>query len=228
MKYGVLGIEALVNTVEYIADVAQGVMVILDAKFGDIDNTNLGYASFAFDQVKADALTIHSYMGQGANQVFLDHADKMFFVLCHTSNNGAGEFQDLHLPFIGDKYSQMVEAKKRLYVQVAFNVAKKWNSNYNCGLVTGATAPDEIAEVRKVAPLVPLLVPGIGAQGGKLQKSVENALIVDGGFLLNDSRKTLFASSGEDFAEAAAARVDDLNTQIHEAISAVKSQKGWS
>ena len=132
------GLEALKETVAYIHAKFPDVVVILDAKFGDIGNTNDGYAQFAFDEIDADALTIHSYMGQVANQPFLDYPDKLIFVLCRTSNDGADEFQDLELSGMDDALSS------RVFTEVAYRVETFWNTNTNCGLVTGATTPQEI------------------------------------------------------------------------------------
>ncbi len=218
LKYGTEGILALQRTVEYILQSAPGVLIILDAKFGDIGNTNDGYASFAFDYLSVDALTIHSYMGRVANQPFLDRADKLFFALCRTSNEGAGEFQNLSITPTDDP----------LFLRVARKVQDEWNDNGNCGLVTGATAPVEIQRVRVVAPNAPLLIPGIGAQGGELELSVRYASTEEGGFLINSSRGIIFASKGEDFAEAAFDATEELDSQICEAREAVYTQKGWS
>lgn len=206
LSYGVDGIEALLETVTYIQATFPDVLVILDAKFGDIGNTNLGYIQFAFDYIGADALTIHSYMGQVANQPFLDNPDKLIFVLCRTSNEGANEFQDLYLH---DR-----DNTETVYTEVAFNVSGEWNQHNNCGLVVGATTPDEIGDVRRYARDLPLLIPGIGAQGGELEASVRNASTLDGGFVINSSRGIIFASNGLDFAEAARAEAQKLSSEI--------------
>ncbi len=202
------GLEALRETIAYIHARFPDVVVILDAKFGDIGNTNLGYVQFAFEFCGADALTIHSYMGLVANQPFLDNPDKLIFVLCRTSNDGADEFQDLEL-------SGMDNARGvRVFTEVAYRVETSWNTNHNCGLVTGATTPQEIAEVRLYAPTTPLLIPGVGAQGGELKASVLNAATDEGGFVINSSRGIIFASSGKDFAEVARAETYKLTQQI--------------
>ncbi len=202
------GLEALRETIAYIHAKFPDVVVILDAKFGDIGNTNDPYAQFAFEFSGADALTIHSYMGQVANQPFLDNPDKLIFVLCRTSNDGANEFQDMELS------NMDFTVHTRVYEEVAYRVNKHWNTNGNCGLVTGATTPDEIKYVREIAPDVPLLIPGIGAQGGELKASVLNAATDDGGFVINSSRGIIFASSGKDFPEAAQAEAYKLTQQI--------------
>ncbi len=210
------GLEALKETVAYIHAKFPDVVVILDAKFGDIGNTNDGYAQFAFDEIDADALTIHSYMGQVANQPFLDYPDKLIFVLCRTSNDGADEFQDLELSGMDDALSS------RVFTEVAYRVETFWNTNTNCGLVTGATTPQEIERVRMFAPTVPLLIPGIGAQGGELEASVINASTNEGGFVINSSRGIIFASNGEDFAERAREETIKLSTDIQ----TIRNQRG--
>jgi len=172
---GISGIESLKKTCDYINSLA--IPIILDAKRADIDSTNQGYIKFAFDYLGADSLTLHPYLGRQALQPFLDLADKFFFILCRTSNPGAGEFQDYH----------------QLFEKVAENVSKNWNSNNNCGLVTGATYPEELKKIRKIVGSMPLLIPGIGAQGADLEKTVKAAL--DGDFLINSSRGIIFSDN---------------------------------
>ena len=186
------------------------VPVIYDAKRADIGNTNRGYVASAFDVYGADAITVSPYFGKEASQPFLERTNKGIVVLCRTSNPGADEFQDL-----------LVEQQGPLYRIVAQNVAKEWNSNGNCLLVVGATTPDELADVRGVVGDMPILIPGIGAQGGDLEASVRNGMnSKDEGFIINVSRSVLYASSGEDFAEAARAEVIRLNTVINGVLEA--------
>lgn len=219
LSYGPSGLTALRETVDYIHYNFPKVVVILDAKFGDIGNTNNGYVEFAFDFVDADALTVHCYLGQVANLPFTDNPDKMIFVLCRTSNEGANEFQNLELAQTDWAVGSV------LYEEVAHRVNDAWNVAGNCGLVTGATAPVEIGHVRQYAPNIPLLIPGIGAQGGDLENSVANAATADGGFVVNSSRGIIFASSGEDFAEAALKETVILDHDIRKAYNAAM-QKG--
>lgn len=196
------GLQALEQLIDYIKAEAPGVPVILDAKRGDIGNTNEHYARMAFDNFGADAITIHPYLGWEANKPFLDRADRGIFVLCRTSNPGAGEFQNL------PTNRGMVES---LYQKVAKNVFRqdKWNYNGNCGLVAGATYPDEISQVRAIAPDIPLLIPGIGKQGGDLEASVMTA---KHRFLIN-------SSSGIIFADYPHAEAEKLHNNIQEALA---------
>lgn len=181
---------------------------ILDAKYQDIGNTNDGYVQEAFEYFGADAVTIHNYLGYEATAPFLARKEKLIIVLCRTSNPGAGEFQDLVI----DRTNF-----HRLYEVVAHNVANHWNQNKNCGLVVGATAPNEIERVRAVAPDLPLLIPGIGAQGGELEATVKAAR---GKMLINSSRGVIFASSGTDFTQAARRETQKLDEAIRAALSA--------
>ena len=201
---GASGFRALRHIINYIGKVAPDVPIIYDAKHGDIGNTNDGYVKAAFDFLQADAITVHPYLGAEALQPFLARGDKGIIVLCRTSNPGAGEFQDL-----------TVFGQGPLYRVVAWRVASKWNKNGNCALVVGATYPDELHEVRGLVGDMPILIPGIGAQGGDLEKTVRAGKNSRGrGMIINSSRGIIFASSGEDFAEAA--RRETL--KLHEAI----------
>ncbi len=201
---GEAGIRALRRTIQYIHAVAPDVPVILDAKRADIGSTNEGYVRAAFDELGADAITVHPYLGAEAMRPFLDRADKGVIVLCRTSNPGAGEFQDL------------LVSGKPLYRAVARQVTDEWNSNGNCAVVVGATYPEELAMVRAVVGDMPILIPGIGAQGGDVEKTVRAGQDERGmGMIINSSRGVIFASSGEDFAKAARAEVGRLNNLIN-------------
>jgi orotidine-5'-phosphate decarboxylase len=173
---------ALRDTISYIQEVSPEIPVILDAKRGDVGNTNRGYVESAFEFLKADAITVHPYLGREALEPFLTRKDKGIFVLCRTSNSGAAEFQNLILDGIP------------LYRQVAEHVHKIWNASGNCGLVVGATYPEEIREIRRDAPTVPFLIPGVGTQNGDLAKSVRNGKDARGrGFILSISRAIIFS-----------------------------------
>ncbi len=190
-RYGAEGISALQKTIEYVHVVSPTVPVILDAKRADIGNTNNGYVEYAFDYLKADALTVHPYMGGESLKEFLARKDKGIFVMCRNSNPGATEFQDLKID--GEK----------LFIRLAKAFKDRWNYNGNCGLVVGATYPDDIAEVRRVAPDTLFLIPGVGAQGGELEKSVRNGKDKDGrGFILSTSRIVIYADSPRESAQA--------------------------
>lgn len=200
------GMEALKRTIQYIKDVHPEVPVILDYKRGDIGNTNLGYVKEAFDELGADAVTVHGYLGKEAMQPFLDRADKGIIVLARTSNPGAGEFQDL---LVG-------EAQEPLYQVVARNVAQSWNKNGNCAIVVGATYPEELARVRAVVGDLPILLPGVGAQGGEVEATVKAGKDSNNkGMIINSSRGIIFASKGEDFAEAARKETERLTVDIN-------------
>lgn len=198
---GAKGIEDLKKTTDYINKKYPDIFILLDAKRADIGNTNEGYVKFAFKYLKADAITVHPYLGQEALEPFIDNKKKGVFVLCRTSNPGAGEFQDLDIE------------GKRLYETVAFQVARKWNKNDNAGLVVGATYPLELKNIRNIAKNLPILIPGVGAQGGDLEASVK---AVKKNFIISASRSVIFASNGTDFAKAAREEVEKLNSQILE------------
>lgn len=209
--YGAKGFAALQRTIMDIYSVAPDVPVILDAKRADIGNTNIGYASSAFDYFGADAITLHPFLGAEALQPFLNREDKGAFILCRTSNPGAGEFQDM------DVSGDMVPGGYMpLYKYVAYRVSRHWNKNGNCGLVVGATYPDELREVREIAYDVPILIPGIGAQGGDIEATVKAGKDSHGrGMIVNSSRGIIFASKGADFAEAARRETEKLRDAIN-------------
>lgn len=207
--YGDQGWIALRETIRYIHEIAPSVPVILDAKRADIGNTNAGYVLMAFGNLKADAITVHPYLGREALMPFLNRKEKGIFVLCRTSNPGSGEFQDLHLA---------VERGKSLpfYQWLAHSVGKTWNKNGNCGLVVGATYPEELESVRILAGDLPILIPGIGAQGGDVEKTVKAGVDGNGsGMIINSSRGIIFASSGSDYAERAREATLELHNEIH-------------
>jgi orotidine-5'-phosphate decarboxylase len=207
---GADGFRALSETVAAIRDHAPNAAVILDAKRADIGSTNAGYVAAAFDRLGADAITVHPYLGGEALQPFLQRTEKLVFVLARTSNPGAGELQDL------------VADGLPLYRHVARAVAGDWNAAGNCGLVVGATYPDEMREVREDIPTtMPILVPGAGAQGGDVAAVVAaNREAGSDAFLINSSRSILYASPGEDFAEAARGAAESLDGEIRAAVAA--------
>lgn len=207
---GKQGLEALIATVAYIHQEYPGIPVILDAKRGDIGSTNEGYVKAAFDLIGADAITVHPYLGREALRPFLDRADKGILVLCRTSNPGAGEFQDLPV-----KHPDLGEIP--FYQMVAHQVATEWNTQGNCALVVGATYPEEAARVREIAPDLPVLIPGVGAQGADVEKAVRaNRDARREGMIINSSRGIIFASSGPDFAEAARRETSKLGELINQ------------
>jgi orotidine-5'-phosphate decarboxylase len=182
----------LAKTISYIRKNHPTKPVILDSKRGDIGSTAEMYAAEAFDRYNADAVTVNPYLGTDSLEPFFRRKDRGTIVLCRTSNSGAVDLQNL-----------MVDGKP-LYQRVAERASQSWNVNKNLLLVLGATYPKEIAEVRAIAPEIPFLVPGVGAQGGDVKAVVESGKTKDGfGLVINSSRAILYASSGEDFAEAA-------------------------
>lgn len=226
--YGVEGLLALKETVFQIHSLAPDVPVILDAKRADIGNTNNGYVEMAFNELKVDAITVHPYLGGlDALKPFLAREDKGVIILCRTSNPGAREFQDLivNVPegaieqFTGS-IGEEVPKTLPLWKYVAHRVSAKgngWNQNSNCGLVVGATYPEELAEVRRIVGDMPILIPGIGAQGGDVEKTVKAGMDKRGrGMIINSSRGIIFASSGVDYAEVARRETQKLHNQILE------------
>jgi orotidine-5'-phosphate decarboxylase len=188
-------------------------VLILDSKRGDIGSTAQHYASEAFDRYGADAVTLNPYMGTDSLQPFLDRADKGIFVLCRTSNPGGDEFQ-----------MQTLASGERLFEKVAATAHQKWNAKGQAGLVVGATYPTEIATVRALAPDLPLLVPGIGAQGGDLVATVKAGLTRaqnPAGLFINSSRAILYASGGDDWQQAAQAEAHRTQLAISQAAQAV-------
>ena len=201
---GAQGITELKMTCDYIRSMYPDVVIIIDAKRADIGNTNEGYARFVFDYLGADAVTLHPYLGREALKPFLDRKEKGSIILCRTSNPGAGEFQDLEVK------------GKPLYQVVAEKIAKDWNYNGNCALVVGATYPTELAIVRRLVGDMPILIPGIGAQGGDVEKTLRAGLDSDkAGAIINSSRSIIFASSGTDFAKRAREETIKLKDEIN-------------
>ena len=226
-QYGVGGMEVLESTIDYIHKVAPDVPVILDAKRADIDNTNLGYIKSAFDHLKADAITVHPYLGSEAMKPFLDMKNKGIIVLCRTSNKGAGQIQDRKVlvthaectkyDYFGDgEFDSDLAMAVYLYKYIAAVVKIDWNYNNNCLLVVGATSPEELKQIHAITPNIPKLIPGVGAQGGKVSDVVPIFKNTNGhGMIINSSRGIIYASAGEDFAEVARAEVIKLQNEIN-------------
>jgi orotidine-5'-phosphate decarboxylase len=191
-------LEALI---EHIRSHHPEVPVVLDAKRGDIGPTAQQYAREAFERYGADAVTVSPYLGYDSIEPYLEHAGRGVILLCRTSNAGGSDLQSLDV------------GGERLYERVARLAATRWNRSGQLGLVVGATFPQELARVRALAPELPLLVPGIGVQGGDVAATVAAGCDLGGaGMMINSSRAILYAGSGESFAEAArqaAARTRD-------------------
>lgn len=169
-----------------------GIPVILDAKRGDIGSTAEQYAIEAFERYRADAVTVNPYMGRDSVDPYLAYQDKGVILLCRTSNAGGSDLQFLDV------------GGEKLYERVARLTAHQWDTTGQCALVVGATFPAEIARVREIVGDMPLLVPGIGAQGGDIEATVRAGRTANGtGLMINSSRAILYAGKGEDFATAA-------------------------
>ena len=182
--------------------------VILDAKRGDIGSTAEQYAIEAFERFKADAITVNPYMGRDSVDPYLAYPDKGVILLCRTSNPGGSDLQFLEV--------DTPRGRMKLYEHVARTVADDWNAGGNCALVVGATFPAEIARVRELVGHMPLLVPGIGAQGGDIAATLAAGRTTNGtGLMINSSRAVLYAGKGEDFAEAARRVAEDTRDAIN-------------
>ncbi len=196
---GVSGWETLIGVVETIPD---DIPVILDYKAGDISNTASRYAAMAYEQLKVDAVTVNPLLGRDSVMPFLDYKDRCAFLLCLTSNPGSADLQRLSAD------------GKPLYETLACK-AVSWSADGPCGLVVGATHPDEMRKVRDIAPNLPILVPGIGAQGGETENVIINGQDASGrGLLINASRSILYASGGLDFADTAREVTESLRQRI--------------
>jgi orotidine-5'-phosphate decarboxylase len=192
--FAAVGAESQLERVcEHIRNAHPDVPLILDAKRGDIGDTAKLYAREAFERYNADAVTVNPYLGTDSLEPFFAHTGRGVIVLCRTSNPGSGTFQ-----------TQLIDGQP-LFEHVATRAASEWSQLGEVGLVVGATYPDELARVRSLVGDMPLLVPGVGAQGGDAQTVLRVGRATDGyGLIINSSRAILFASPGEDFAEAAA------------------------
>ena len=194
--FAALGAEDQLQAIcNYLRETYPHIPLVLDAKRGDIGATAEQYAREAYERYRADAVTVNPYMGFDSVEPYLEWKDRGVIVLCRTSNPGGSDLQFLQVD------------GKPLYQHVAQLVSQKWNRNGQCGLVVGATFPKEIAEVRTIVGDMPLLVPGIGAQGGDIEATVHAGQTANGGgMMINSSRAILYAKpqGSEDFAQAAA------------------------
>jgi len=206
--------DQLERLIAHIRRVAPQVPVILDAKRGDIGSTAAQYALEAFERYGADAVTLSPFMGFDSIAPYLKYHGKGAFLLCRTSNAGGDDFQNQRLA--------SVEGQPLLYEHIARLAQGPWNLNGQLGLVVGATYPAEIERVRALAPSLPLLIPGVGAQGGDATATVKAGLRttlgrVTGPIIVNSSRAVLYASSGDDFADAARAVAVQTRNQLQHA-----------
>jgi orotidine-5'-phosphate decarboxylase len=198
-----MGIDGLATYKKTLAYIPSHIVKIVDAKRGDIGNTARLYAQCCFEYFGGDAVTVSPYLGRDSVQPFLEFEDKCSFVLCLTSNPGSKDFQ-----YVSD-------GQKPLYQRVAEHV-KRWNEKGNCGLVVGATHPEELKEIRKIAPELPFLIPGVGAQGGDIEATVRYGTDARGEkAIINSSRGIIYASSRDDFAAAAREKTMELRDAIN-------------
>ncbi len=198
---------ALETIIQYSRTHYPHIPVILDAKRGDIGSTAEQYAIEAFERYRADAVTVNPYMGFDSVQPYLAYPDKGVIILCRTSNAGGSDLQFLQV------------GNTPLYQVVAHKVAHEWNTSGQCALVVGATFPNEIKEVRDIVGDMPLLIPGIGAQGGDLAATMQAGQTSMGtGVMINSSRAIIYASTGEDFAQVAA----QVARETQQAINALR------
>jgi orotidine-5'-phosphate decarboxylase len=204
--YSAFGAESqLEMTFQYLRSTYPDIPSILDAKRGDIGSTAEMYAKEAFERYKADAMTVNPYLGGDTLEPFLRRTDRGIIILCKTSNPGSDEIQGLEVD------GQMV------YERIAYLAQNRWNLNNNVCLVVGGTYPDELAAVRKIAPDIPILVPGVGAQGGNVKAIVKAGVTDDRtGLIINSSRNIIYASSDADFADAARKAALQLRDQINQ------------
>jgi orotidine-5'-phosphate decarboxylase len=203
---GSAGIDTLAQT---LGAIPRDIPIILDAKFGDIASSARGYAHFTFDVLGADAVTVNPYLGADALAPFLEHANRAIFLLAHTSNPGARDLQDA---LVADESPEQIP--EAMYVRVA-RWAMSLKGAGEVGLVVGATFPDQLRAAREANPVAVFLIPGIGAQGGSLEEAVEFGTNAAGiAPIINAARAILYASSGEDYADAARAAAMKLRDEI--------------
>lgn len=198
------GVRELKMTCDYIRETYPEIPVLVDAKRGDIGNTNYGYVQYAFDYLQADAMTVMPYMGIESLSMYFEREGKGIVVGCHSSNPGAKEFQELQIE------------GRPLYEIVAAEIVRQHGDNPNCMIFMGATYPEQLTEIRKVIGDMTFLVPGVGAQGGSVESFVKAGLNSQKeGLIINASRSIIFASGGTDFAEKAREETQKLKEEIN-------------
>ena len=215
---GLPGLRALEGTIDYIRARAPGVIILGDAKRGDIEVSAAAYAKAMFRVWGFDAVTVNAWGGRDALEPFLEDPERGAFVWCRGSNPGSGDFQDLQV--------NTPEGAIPLYRRVARSVSE-WNEHGNLALVMGATFPDQLSEVREICPSLPMLIPGVGAQGGALEAVVRNGTDAQGRLaIINSSRGIIYASQGSDFGAAARTAAEKLRGSINRALEA--DGRGWT
>lgn len=212
---GVYGLQSLQKTIKYIHDHYTSIPVILDAKRGDIGNTSEQYAKEVFDVLDADAVTVNPYLGFDSLEPFLKRREKGVIILCRTSNLGASDFQDTQVAI--ETHPKGGNRKfEPLYVKVAKKIVE-WNKVHkNCLMVVGATWPNELKKIRSIAKDMFFLIPGVGAQGGDLKKTLELGLTKEkSGLIIHSARGIIYASTKEDFAKMARKKAQELKDTIN-------------
>ena len=205
------GLDALKRTIKYIPN---DVPVIGDAKRGDIGNTARAYAKAIFSNLNCDATTVNPYLGFDSIEPFIQYRDRGVFILCRTSNAGALDLQSLRCE---------VESGYRPLFEIVALKASQWNIHGNIGLVVGATYPEELRLIRQSHPDMPILIPGIGAQGGELASAVRYGVNSQGErAIMSSSRQIIYASRAKDFAQAARRAASSLRDQINYYLSTLK------
>jgi orotidine-5'-phosphate decarboxylase len=216
---GLRGMLVLESTIEHIRAVAPGLIIIGDSKMGDIEHTAKAYAKAMFEVLDFDAVTINAWGGHDTAEPWLAKPERGAFIWCRGSNDGSADFQDLQVT--GTDGAQIP-----LYLHMA-KESQSWSQHDNLGLVMGATASSKIKDVRQACPRAPLLIPGIGAQGGNLEDSVRDGVDADGRMvIINSSRRIIYASPNADYAEVARWRTIQLNNDINLVLD--QMDLGWS
>ncbi len=205
--FAALGVESVLeDLIAYIQESYPDIPVILDSKRGDIGSTAEQYAREAFERYKADAVTVNPYLGWDSIAPFVDYREKGTILLCRTSNESASELQSLKL-----------EDGEPLYAHVARLAAEQWNPHGNLGLVVGATAPEELERVRGLVGTMPILVPGLGTQGGDAERVMNAGLDSQGtGLIVNAARSILYADNSVRFADAARQEATRVRDEINQ------------
>jgi orotidine-5'-phosphate decarboxylase len=208
--FEVLGPEGMYVFQKVLQAIPEHIPIIVDAKRGDLENTARNYAATVFDIYACDAVTVNPYLGYDSVAPFLEYEEKAVFFLCRTSNPSAHDFQDL---LVCEEKGQV----RPLYAEIAQRV-QLWNRTGNCGLVVGATYPQELDTIRSMCPYMPILIPGVGAQGGNLEASVLAGVDVSGEkAIISVSRAILYAGEGADYAVSAATEARKLRNRMNEA-----------
>jgi len=209
-----MGTGGMLTLMEALRGVPVHVPVIADAKRSDIASTSRFYARALFEEYDFDAATVNPYLGGDSVEPFLEYGDKGVFVLCRTSNPGAEDIQNLRL------------SDGRPLFEAVAELANRWNTQGNVGLVVGATWPAELERIRAICPELPILLPGVGAQGADLGSAIGAGLDAEGGgVIISSSRQVLYASSGDDFAEAARKVALGLRDEMNRQRDALLAQR---